>query len=499
MQHPACLISTDASMLRLITESDSSAWTAVPIGDEDARTSGAWFARIRDAAQWLVEQPGSRRRFSLICIDTHDALCSWLRSPSAATPVLSATWRGVSEEWGRAASTMSVHPLTAPHAEQRAPERRPPFLSRAKKSAEFSRRHHGPVIAIPDGLARLWLDQLDLRGIRPGTVLSFWHAMALAWDDAASDEHAPITATLVQTGSDHLAWCWSRAGRLLCGGNLASPMPHATETGAEPPDTSHADSCAQRIILDWLSWSTLLGDTPHTIRAIGPGAESLIAALRRRLPDTAARAIESPDPVDETIRLAAERWPQVARATDPSSCLSALTNRPTRAVRKRFEYAALLLIILAVATAGFGFRLRQSAAGYQELAAGFRANMTQRINESPNAAITGRNPIMELRSQIAEEMSKPQIKLPPSPRPLFEEIERVLTIINAQEGVHLTQLTIDDRSNATIRLNIPSRETGVTIRAALAQSPGAIAWEPTTTRAPVTGDQSLTLTGRWTR
>ena len=65
------------------------------------------------------------------------------------------------------------------------------------------------VLAAPDAPARLFLDQIDALGVRVERVITFWHALAEAWDPGAKGSAAQgpdiITAEQAQPiGPSHM-------------------------------------------------------------------------------------------------------------------------------------------------------------------------------------------------------------------------------------------------------------------------------------------------------
>lgn len=249
--------------IRLVGPELDQTWvTPSTAGDDGAKASmpGEQLAHLRSAAAWIAEEIAPSRELAAICLDSEGAVCSWVSSPSADPQVVLAALRqvggGPSHPTGEAApaatgfgllpddasgfgSARSIQALAAPEQKSRgvAPKA-------ATKSTAAPRKRLG-VLSIADAPVRVLLDELDKLKISVGSVLSFWHAVSLAWDPGVErsktsgnrstsvsngeyDAHAPIVvaaeaptiAAIVVDPAGRLTWAWSRKGELIAAGSM---------------------------------------------------------------------------------------------------------------------------------------------------------------------------------------------------------------------------------------------------------------------------------------
>ncbi len=398
----------------------------------------------------------------------------------------------------------------------------------------------GVVLSIPDALVRLWLDALDDQRLRAGSILTLWHALASAWTSTptpagaafspqpalrspgpaqARDEMVAIIA--VEPGR-RAVWAWTRGGELIVGGQatlpkLASPSAIGSATceiaTAQPekdisPGSSAGDQpsapLAQafepvggRIALDWLAWATRLGAPPSRIVLVGPAPDcaALRTALTSRWPTAAGATIhETSDPIGQTIRRTTEHAQSDDNPAGPRRFLVRLTNRPTRALRARYRWAAVAMGLLSLTLAALALRVQRSASELRILAGSAQDAVQTILASLDDPTLTSaRNPVLVLQSKLTELRSKQGVKLPEPPRPIHTEITRALDALTQHEQARLRQLLIDSRQGSFVQLDVPDRRTGEEVTVKLEQLGGAMSWRSTRSGS----DQSLRFNGVW--
>lgn len=491
----ACHIQSDLSKARLIGDVAAS-WSAVPqLGDQSPDVE-ALRVRTVQAAEWAPGALGQRRRLPLVCVDSAGSSCLWLRSPNDEEPVLAATLRGATQDWGDNIPAGSVQRLVDAAAPGSAEaggllaSLRKPVGKRAKPTVA---PNGSPVIAAPLSLARLWLDELDARGVRVDLVVSLWHAMAMAWGTNGAGGQ-DVVAVLLNEPGERTVWCWARQGGVVVGGTILDERAGEAASEEAVPTTDPAERTAARLALDWLTWSAHLGVSPTSAVLVGSECAALSAKIAARWPTVALREHSHDDPVGQTILRASGAMSATA-AMDPRRSLISLTQRPTRARRTQYRWAAAALILLAGAVGGLGYRMNRAAAGLSGLAAQAEAEaraMVQSLDdpkllETPNLLKT-------LESAALKGATDEKPKGPPTPKPINEEIKRLGEILAKFEGVRLVQLSLDVRTPILLQLSVPDRRTGEEIRLALAQSPGTLRWKES---AGAGTDQVVRLNGEW--
>jgi hypothetical protein len=345
-----------------------------------------------DAAAWIDERlrASSGARLLALCVDVEGAHCQWLSAPgpSADTILASMALGKDGTDWSsRLGSTWS--PPTADDQGVQA------LAVEAPKAATGSRWTRKPkaeppaqrlaIVTVPDVQARLLADALDERGINAPVAISFWHAMARAWDPAVSTPaHAtgqahdriighsavPCAVLVVDQAGCKLLWCWASQGYVLAAGT------HRLEDEATIDEAGLA-----RLTNDWLAWSMQLGFGPSRVVFVGPPARSegpdrrstaalstglTPGALQRLMgklwPGATIQTQVHEDPIGATLRaLLASSEHHASAPIDPRQSLVALSHRPTRAHRSLYRAAALVLVAASIGLAGIAWRLWQAA------------------------------------------------------------------------------------------------------------------------------------------
>lgn len=499
MNQAACYLKTDLSALRLAANGASSDWFDILPMDmqEGQREPSAESLRRRAerAADWTVSTLASRRRIHLVVLDADNMQCLWLKTPAGDDAVLTAAVRNALQDWGASAPSGSVHRLddgTPTHAR---PARLADLLTTAFRRRTVSHAASGSVVlTFPASLVTLWLDALDARGIRCDAVLSIWHAMARAWGDEASGSDDHTRAVLLSEPGRRLTWCWTRGRLLLVGGSVSDASAHGDETAPSAPRADDVRAAA-RLSLDWLTWSAHLGTCPTDILIIGNGNEALGAALAERWPAASIRCEPADDPVLATLRRAAE----VASADQdngPRAHLVALSNRPTRSLRKQYYWAAAAIVMAAIALAGLGWRFNTAQTDMSRAIANAEEEARSLIASLNDPSLfESRNLVKALESKLTTLKAQPPPKLPPAPPPIHDELRRLTDLLTKHEGVKIIQLTLEAKGQNSIQLAVPDRRTGEEIKLTLQQNTGALLWG----EGGVGTDQQLRLTGNWIR
>ncbi len=274
-----------------ITSRGRASWSA-PQG-----VAGATPARsIEAAASWTIDQltQAAGDPELTLCLDLDGARCSWISAPSTDEHIVlthlrnaragqadndetqhhdRASWLGAMEP-GEDASAQPLAPQVARPARQgrfiRSRSANDTPAQAAPKPADAPERTRMALAAIPDLAARLFLDQLDSRGITPRDVLSLWHAMPLAWTTEPGEtasRAAPIASTapiavvqapahcqatvLIDPSTRRLIWAWSRGNLILATGSMLlrtaddpASAAQAASTSLSPQATADASSRA---------------------------------------------------------------------------------------------------------------------------------------------------------------------------------------------------------------------------------------------------------------
>ncbi len=492
--HSALYITPDLQRLHLAGPNGDAEWQAPPLttNPESAPTAAQWADRARAAADWLGQQRGVRRSLGAVVIDPMESVCLWVRSSSMASPVVAAAVRELTADWGDSAASLSVEPLVRPAAETG------PFAF--------------PAICHHDALVRIFLDALDKRGIVPEAVLSAWHVLP------ALDAARPgVCCTILHEESSaggRLIWSWHEGGRTLAAGTAAC----GSLEGERAPE--RADAAMQRLSLDWVTWAAQLGTSPERMSAAGPGAGALVDAWGRRGADLPASVIEtSGDALEAALLDAAQRASASAEAgwaRNPSAVLARVSTRPTRRVRKRYQLAAGSALLFGLAVGSAAFRMISTSESWRTEAAQQRTEVraSAEAHWPGRLSARGEGLAREVRQLLDEEREQDGPALPARPLPIFEEIERVLMLVNASrietrpedlevpEGgqdpwiVRLTGLQFTE-SGTSLSLVVPTREVGTDISQRLSADGRFVNWRLVT--GGPSGAGTPRFSGQWIR
>jgi len=318
--------------IRLVGAAFDRSWSAPVAGEIGSGSGGsegaAAVSAVRSGAKWVADtlKGLGTSRLDILCLDAEGGICTWLSAPSASPGIVSATIQqsvlsggeGAGGAAGRLIATgiassaeggggglesdVSVQALAVADEEPRKGLR----LSLPGRAPDLgSARERFAVLAMRDAPVRVFLDELDSRGIEVIAVESIWHALAATWDPGApqpgeeASSRTGLSAIIMTDPAGRLVWAWSVAGELMAAGQIR--LRHVVRRDDRPalreaPASGGADlavtdaSSARRIIdevdevaglectgaevgrivMDWLAWSAQLGRVPDHILCFGP-------------------------------------------------------------------------------------------------------------------------------------------------------------------------------------------------------------------------------------
>lgn len=483
MTMSVCFIKSDLSLVRPMGEVRGAGWSAPPISESDRGEIAPYLERVRLAVNGFLNS-GARRRIDTLVVDVDESVCMFVRTPSVARPVLAATVRTASQDWGELAPITGIEPLVdSSETKKTRKEAGEPEGATAESGISVA------VLSQTDALVRLWLDGLDARGSRATAVVSLWHAIATAWGAGK-----PGVTLSVLAEPHRLVWAWSRGENLLCGGTTAVATPDRSpdDSGAESPGGS-SDPLAtamKRVSLDWLTWAGHLGVTPDQAVIVGPGAAAAREALSLRWDDVPVTAITEADAVGATCAAVEKAG---VPPVESRRCLIRLTQRPTRATRWKYGWTAAALVILGLGLGGLGYRLVKSkdtiVEGGRELREQLNARATTVIaNPMPGGFI-----VTELQSVVDKLKLTPAFQPPDPPPKIAQELSRLASTLAKHEGTKLQRVALyADRGE--LNITVPERRVGEELASALATG-GPMVWsQPRDSSGNFT---NLTLSGTW--
>jgi hypothetical protein len=354
--------------IRLVGPHTDDSWTAPAPTDGEFGPDVVSHARhcAAEGATWLsASLRDGRNALAGVCVDVEGGVCTWVDSPSSAPQDVAAEYAQIGG--GESTALLASPELSTIEA-----------MDGAVLDPEAATSRLG-VIATPDSVPRLVLDELDQRGVDAKRVLSIWQAIAETWDPsgpasqlarAPSERRAereliageaPVTAIVVIEPRGRLLWVWSRSGRVLAGGSVR------LETGGNGPVVTRAD--ASRLATDWLAWSAQCAEAPGRVLCVTTelaqdknrdknpdedgvatsngstgaalGASAFGERLGEALPGASVQMIVESDPVGETL----ERLARLAEETDPpGEGITLLSRAPGRAHRSLYNWISLALI-----------------------------------------------------------------------------------------------------------------------------------------------------------
>ena len=511
----AAWIREDLSEVRLLTPSGEVSWRAeAPPKDDDA-DAFLLRDRARDAAAWTVSQLGSTKRLAAVCVDIEDAACVFASAPSADPDVVAAALRAGSTDYDALTMFGTMQPLAKATSKPSALSS-PTIEKLLRRSPRAASGEQGvtrmAVIASPDSLVRLWLDQLDRLGASVGVVVSLWHALGDAWGEdapAASAEGAvevkdigPIDAVILED-SGRLVWSWARGKSLIAAGELSVRRSDFDPLSSEAErwnSEAWFPVAASRLALDWLTWSTHLGASPARVRVVGSDAKELARILDDRWPQAEVVASAINDPIGATLRAIAKHDEKDLPADDdPRRTMVALSRRRGRAHATLYTWAGAATGLCAVAIFAIGWRTMEKRSMLDSLASQARNAAALTVQEVAPGLANNPDRARALDSELQlMRKARPEITDPAPARPILNEMARLAGAFEALSADGLFFLDIDLNEtlpNATVR--VPDFATGEKLREALRASPGAIDWQVTFQRELGQNLQDWKLTGQW--
>lgn len=498
--------------------------------------------QTRAAARWVADTLNTlgTRRLACVCVDPDGAVCTWLSAPSPDAKMIEATLMQPDTEndptgaggGGGAARLLALSAGASSgfspgdaSVQALATLERPSggvIPGKGKSSGVEGERKRFAVLAVPDAPVRVFLDELDVRGVEVDEVVSLWHALATAWDPSSpgSDEAidspagervvanvspaAAVVAVDPAGGGGRLVWSWSQGGQLVAAGamrlrsiTLARPETEdagEAEGGAtrikpmEPVPTSieFTQADAGRLALDWLSWSAQLGHCPQRVACIGPAAATANGDGPHVDPGLIGRSIGEvwpgatvgvavhDDPMGATLQRlltrdiaqANRRAAELEVATgsdDPRAALVGLSARPGRIDRRMTTWMAIGVAAIAVVVGAVGFQLHRAvgkAQSSEETAISARKEAIDSLKESMPQLVASSNFKLDLEAEATRlETQNSSIK---PPRPLLEEFESLMLVIAEHKDVKVESFMLN-QNIGTVKLRVPDGETGPAI------------------------------------
>ena len=586
--HGGCVL----TRVRLMAIGLSRSWTA-PESPEDggdapaagSAEGGTALTGVRAAARWVAEtlQSVGIKRLASVCVDADGSICAWLSAPSADPPVIRATIAqsehdtdghsglgagrlialaapGAASGYGSGSDT-SVQALASPEvatATNGTSNGARRLLGRGSKNVDAAgalRRNRYAVLAIPDAPVRVFLDELDSRGIEVQAVTSLWHAMARAWTDPEEQEaeagqivssSSPTSAVvIIEPGRGSGG---PRGGELLAGGTMRLKClprrveaPPVTTTDALatadarrvqreelPPEDEEmqiefTQADAGRLAVDWLAWSAQLGHCPRRIVVVaspgatdehGSGPASLGRHLSRAWPNATIDAAVFDQPTQATLgRLAGVRHgpqkgddppiPEAAAPEQSRAALVGLSSRRGRADRGMYRWAALGVAGAAVVVGVLGWRLRASAGDFAEREATTKKNIADLLTgiEPILPGVSGFRPNDQLATLEKKRTDLKELaKNVPPPHPVLEETVRVLKAFEGKTGIDITEFQVGF-VNGNVTIEIPESATAADVGPQLLQKlqglPGQLVWDGQSSSFSSPGKRRYSLIGFW--
>jgi hypothetical protein len=479
--------------------------------------------QARTAAAWIGERAGA---VGLLCVDVDGSNCSWLTLSGADPAVVAATLGGREDDgsdWRAPdAGGASIQALAAAGSTR---TRRLPAgptkngSKRAVRHVDFA-GHRMAVLAVPDALARIVIDELDDRGVNVENASSLWHAMTLAWDPAspmlagAGDDgrvvgvEAPVTGIVLVDPAGRLVWAWSRAGALLAGGVVMTST--TAEGGARVGRAAVA-----RLLADWLGWSVQLGVTPSRLVCVAPPADDATeaedslgpaeigASLGRGWAGATVDMAVVEDPLGATLQRLAGMDDRPL--DDARSSLTGLNRRPRRIHRSMYLWGALAVVLLAAGLLGVGFKAWRNAG--EALARGktvrdeTREAVLQGVpppaNDDVARAIAESNPRQYIEDRIQTHMASRSVNtgLPPV-RPILSELES-LSFVLLNDDIELEEIQLGD-SLIHVYVYVPATRVAEEIKESLESIAGDHCdWKLSYTTTRKNDLQLVHLDGSW--
>jgi hypothetical protein len=500
------------------------------------------------AADWLDDRlrtlPGRPGHLDAICIDPDGSLCSWISTPSTEPAVIAAISRqsdaALDAASGRSSAQSplsffsatpleaSVQALGSPHADPAASN------GTAASTAPAGGTRRTAVLAGADAAARTFVDALDRRRTHVDTVLSLWHAMALAWDpgapgaapakgrDALVSTFDQVAAILLITSDSRLLWCWSRQSRVIAGGSIRLPSKFVSSD--QPPIVVLGTDQAARLTTEWLAWAAQLGCVPARIVAVLPdetsatladnaptGPSAFAGALAASWPGAPIDAAPHADPLQATLRRAAlsleagaESRGLAAPASNTPDALGGtqlrgLSSRPGHSHRALYVWSALAAASAALAIGLIAWSIRresqQTRLAADRLFTQAEALVVARIPDALSRPVAPVELVRDLVTAQENRLRRPSDLTPAMP--VLEELE-TLSFVLGSADYEITEVRMSEIA-PLIRLTVPSLRDYEELVDALPRISGSFCdWRLSQQSGAGSDRLNVTMTGSWT-
>jgi hypothetical protein len=517
--------------LRLLSTRVEATWSFPEVLADDR---AALRRGLVEGAEWLAGQLKTHARAGLgaLVLDADGARCGWVSvhgtDPDAVGAMIRQAAEPMSEE--DAAHTMGSTPQLSLNPDVRIPGgasfqplgagdtaqgARKGLLARAPQPTGPQRQRLG-VAAVPDATIRLFLDELDSRGIDIARIVTIWHALAEAFD-AAGTHHAErvvsaaagTTAQIIaDPGAGRLVWAWARGGAPIAGGAFRLPRGVATGEGPAPVVLGRPELA--RLATEWIAWSTQLGASPTRLRLVltggaWEGAPSLGESVAAVWPGATADIAFDDDPIATTLTRFADSLgdPRVAGAGRPT--MHGLTGRPGRQHRAKYRWGAVAIALAAVAMGTAAYQVHRSASEARVAAGRARtewretaARLLPGVGEGTRAtAPWDPRAVEDVQAELELQRRKVAPVATDPPKPILQELE-TLSFILGNAAYTLEEVFFTENA-VTIKLIVPDTGAYEELLEALNRIAGSSVtnWLPTPKSAP-TGIR-VDLVGTWGR
>jgi len=487
---------------RLITEHADERWE---LGDDEPELSDPGEA-ASSVSRWIAERlnaaEGKRSTLDALCVDVDGGVCSWVSAPSADPRIVEAIVRQGSDSAGGTDFAGSTSPgatlgsgVDVPGAVTLQPLVETKEAHREDQAIDAAEaRRRLAVIALPDAAVRVVIDELDRLGIAVESVMSFWHAISLAWDPSAETSRAmtvadgrvvaedePTTAIAVIDPGGRLVWAWSRGGELLTAG--------AMRLIRDEDEVLVGADDVGRLAAEWLAWSAQLGISPNRVVCVAPeslggqhgglGASQLGALIGTSWPGAAIDMGVVPDPIGATLEHAAHRVNDTALPS-PRTNLVALSARPGRAHRGMYLWLSAAVMAGAVVCGVLAVRAQSLSAKTDGLARQVRAERTEIVQQAIGAEPASQPDwLMQLSGAFRTERKALQAGLRRNElMPVMQELDTISFVIGYPD-FELRDLAIG-QLNATLTVTVPSLEQYEQLRESMSNIGGSnVNWKIT--------------------
>ncbi len=490
------------------------------------------------AGEWIAHALASGkgpRSIDVVCLDIEGSACAWVTAPNAQPQVVTAAYAHLGDDDGSVAIA-------------------PPELSTIEPMASITagsgEEQRVALIASPDSVARLILDELDQRGIAVERVASLWQILAQAWDPAAPAAPAapgadlthrrlredrvvatdqPSIAVVMIEPAGRLTWVWSRSGRPIAGGSMRL---RTTDAGC-----SVASWDIARLGTDWLAWSAQTGEAPGRVLIVTPDLvtasdldshradttdatntvdasidddESSIALTPARLGQHLAAVWQNatidmtiePDPLGETLARAS----RIAESGGgDNAALTSLTHRPGRAHRSAHRWTALALLAISGTLGAFAYSQFQQASVLATRIEPIRERQREILLQSASHQDLASEPIGLVPAQLRDELEKKNanrktVRDADKPKPVLEELLNVALQFEgyAYDGVKPKAIHLNPLA-CRIDLWVPKPTLAYDFLESLKEASEAIEWddEPKESGLPKDLLSPWSITGRF--